>query len=483
MKRLLLLLPLILFALVSCSKEEEAPTPPPTPTYKLSFSAEEGGTVSTEGGTYTQGSKITVTATPGAGFYFLGWSNGQTENPLEIEVKENLTITATFSKKVYSFFEELSEINKSTSWFQTNTNFNKLFLHRSFFNCYVDGIGVTDQCDGNIGYARETGGYIYYDFNQDGNLDLWHHFIKNPWPTNQRGVDVFFDSYSGNNGSYDFYPSLTQIRKALLSDFNNDGGKEIMLFSSGYDSNPFPGDSLAIFIPTQKRYIFLSKTNYYHGGAVGDINNDGLVDIYSSADRLEPTLYINKGDFKFDLNPTYFLGFPEQGPDTYTDELFDLNLDGKLDIISGKMLFYQSQNGEFDYSSGIQLPINLDNAHSTQTPIDYDFLDINQDGLIDLIVTSEINFYQGGRLDILVQNSQKEFKNMTSEYVDNFIFNGNNVWWKWLYIIDFDDDGDLDLLADGLFGEFFNYDRDLLWWENKDNRFINHQIKDYYVNQ
>ena len=86
-------------------------------------------------------------------------------------------------------------------------------------------------------------------------------------------------------------------------------------------------------------------------------------------------------------------------------------------------------------------------------------------------------------MDILVQNSQKEFKNMTSEYVDNFIFNGNNVWWKWLYIIDFDDDGDLDLLADGLFGEFFNYDRDLLWWENKDNRFINHQIKDYYVNQ
>ena len=101
MKRFLYLLPLVLFALASCSKEVETPAPPPTPTYKLSFSAEEGGTVSTEGGTYTQGSKITVTANPDGQYLFKEWSDGSTVNPREITVNSDLTLKATFVKKTY----------------------------------------------------------------------------------------------------------------------------------------------------------------------------------------------------------------------------------------------------------------------------------------------------------------------------------------------------------------------------------------------
>lgn len=101
MKRLLFLLTLSFFALVSCSKEEETPAPPPTPTYTLSFSAEEGGTVSTEGGTYNQGSKITVTATPDGQYLFKEWSDGSTVNPREITVNSDLTLKATFVKKTY----------------------------------------------------------------------------------------------------------------------------------------------------------------------------------------------------------------------------------------------------------------------------------------------------------------------------------------------------------------------------------------------
>ena len=101
MNRFLYLLPLVSFALASCSKEVETPAPPPTPTYKLSFSAEEGGTVSTEGGTYTQGSKITVTATADGQYLFEKWSDGSTINPREITVTSNLTLYATFVKKTY----------------------------------------------------------------------------------------------------------------------------------------------------------------------------------------------------------------------------------------------------------------------------------------------------------------------------------------------------------------------------------------------
>jgi hypothetical protein len=92
---------MVVLTLSSCSKEEQAPAPPPTPTFTLNFSADTGGTVSTEGGTYNQGSKITVTATPDGQFLFKEWSDGSTQNPREITVTSNLTLKAIFIKKTY----------------------------------------------------------------------------------------------------------------------------------------------------------------------------------------------------------------------------------------------------------------------------------------------------------------------------------------------------------------------------------------------
>ena len=124
---------------------------------------------------------------------------------------------------------------------------------------------------------------------------------------------------------------------------------------------------------------------------------------------------INKGDYIFELTYLPFKNFPNalvnlsSGDHTFTGELFDINLDERLDIISGKLLFLQNLEGEFDHSKKIVLPINSDNLHSQQTPLHYDFLDINNDGLVDIIVTSEIDFYQGSRIDILIQTSQNLF--------------------------------------------------------------------------
>ena len=63
-------------SLYSCSTEEEDTTPPPSivatpepeppaPTqFTLTVTAGEGGTVSTEGGTYDEGTEVTISATP-----------------------------------------------------------------------------------------------------------------------------------------------------------------------------------------------------------------------------------------------------------------------------------------------------------------------------------------------------------------------------------------------------------------------------------
>ena len=92
---------LVALALVSCAKEEEVVTPPTPNKYTLTITADTGGSVSSPGGTYNEGSKITVTATPDGMYLFKEWSDGSTTNPREITVTSNLTLKASFIKKTY----------------------------------------------------------------------------------------------------------------------------------------------------------------------------------------------------------------------------------------------------------------------------------------------------------------------------------------------------------------------------------------------
>jgi len=113
MKFYLSLLPtyIIFLTLVfSCSTEEGDTTPPPTvqqPTpdpeppapaqYTLTVTASEGGTVSTEGGTYEEGTEVTITANANEGYSFTGWEgNDNQSNSFTININSNLTIQANF---------------------------------------------------------------------------------------------------------------------------------------------------------------------------------------------------------------------------------------------------------------------------------------------------------------------------------------------------------------------------------------------------
>ena len=73
-------------------------TPAPTPTqYTLTVSSEEGGSVSTEGGTYDEGTTITITATPSEGYEFVGWlGSDETKRELVISVNSNITLSPIF---------------------------------------------------------------------------------------------------------------------------------------------------------------------------------------------------------------------------------------------------------------------------------------------------------------------------------------------------------------------------------------------------
>ena len=105
----LLVIIILSFVIIqSCSTEEEetvapvvqTPQPEPEPEpieYTLTVSAADGGTVSTEGVTFNEGTEVTITASANEGYRFSGWEgNSSTSESLTITLNSNQTYQAIF---------------------------------------------------------------------------------------------------------------------------------------------------------------------------------------------------------------------------------------------------------------------------------------------------------------------------------------------------------------------------------------------------
>ncbi len=140
----------------------------------------------------------------------------------------------------------------------------------------------------------------------------------------------------------------------------------------------------------------LNYRNFYNGGgaAIGDLNNDGLPDIFFTANQGANKLYLNKGNFKFE-DISAKAGFGDKKQWSTGVVLADVNNDGWLDI-------YVSNAGSMTDSSlrRNQLFINHHNLTFTDSAAAY--------GLDNAGYTTQVSFFDydlDGDLDCFMVNN------------------------------------------------------------------------------
>ena len=472
--------------------------------YSLTVTAGEGGTVSTEGGTYDEGTEVTVTATPAEGYEFAGWEGSDsTEASLTITLTANTSLNALFDRSFFvSKSESFSPINQSTGYY----NIQKYFSKNLDINL-PDGNILDLLEDETVYYRTNTRETVFSDFNNDGKVDVF-------------GFATEFDENNGFSVPYGYTPGKFVLKfdyqnseteksyfdseisyaasKMLLNDFDGDGIQEVYMTTMNNKQNFFNSNEQEggdVNLPTLKsKIIKVIDSNSInitdvgnpvgaHGGASGDLNNDGLADfiqvpiiyIEGDDDSRYPKTFLNQGNLEFSEVNTFGDSSLSNYFQirSYTVEVFDLDDDGFLDLIFGSWfgpieetseccwgdnnyvtIFWGDGTGKFFIENSTFLTEeNYLNNGTIIANRSFGFSDFDNDGDIDLVAggtrSDSFGYYDTINVLLFENKGNREFKDITREKIDisSLPINGNGVCYFYsIQSIDKDGDGDIDLV-------------------------------------
>ncbi len=150
-------------------------------------------------------------------------------------------------------------------------------------------------------------------------------------------------------------------------------------------------------VKNQKDFNIFKYRNFYNGGgvAIGDINNDGLPDIYLTGNMVANKLYLNKGNWQFeDISAS--AGIEGNKPWSTGVVMVDINQDGLLDIYVSNAGNLKGNNHDND------LYINNGDLTFTEKAAEYNlaktgfsthasFFDYDKDGDLDAYILNNSN--------------------------------------------------------------------------------------------
>jgi enediyne biosynthesis protein E4 len=230
----------------------------------------------------------------------------------------------------------------------------------------------------------------------------------------------------------------------------------------------------------------LTYPYYFNGGgvAIGDINNDGLEDVYFTGNQVSNKLYLNKGNFKFeDITVSAGVEASEGWKTGVT--MADINQDGWLDIYVCRSAMADSSlrqnllflnNGNLTFTEKADAYGIADNSYSTQGA----FFDFDKDGDLDLFVLNHSLPQYAGFNNMLVNNKRKTSTKFHSKLFENDdgrfrdvsekagIINNVLSFGLGIAVSDLNSDGWTDIYVSNDFNE-----EDYLYMNNRDGTFTN----------
>jgi len=308
----------------------------------------------------------------------------------------------------------------------------------------IGQINFQDQAT-TLGLGYITGntylgnGVSFCDYNNDGWDDIT--------TSTEDGLSVKF--FKNVNGVFTIDPIvlpnlLYQTKQVNWVDFDNDGDKDIFVTSDVNYNRLFENDGNMNFTDITEVAGFPTTTMFTYGASWGDINNDGLLDVFISNRDGTYTytnkLYQNDGDGTF-TDVTVSAGVDDSRL-SFCSAFFDYNNDGWQDIYVSNdkyytvnLLYENNGDGTFtDMSQASQTDLSIDAMTTT-------IGDFNNDGWFDIYVT---NTQEGNSL--LKNNGDGTFTDIATTSGTSF----ESFGWGASFL-DADNDKDLDLYVSGSF--------------------------------
>ncbi len=321
-------------------------------------------------------------------------------------------------------------------------------------------------------------GIAVFDFDNDGDLDIY--VTNGPGANNslysnqlvQSGQVSFVDVGAAAGVGLQNHDSSG----VCAGDVDNDGDKDLYVVGSGYSSHLFENNGDGTFEDiTVSAGVAGPEHFYYSGCSMGDVNNDGLLDIlaattYHPWTHRQPVfvigyipgqepdiLFLNTGGNVFsDASQTSGIlnligeNVPNGESVTWATAMVDIDQDGDVDIMNAE------DAGPGSHERGYMRMLKNDGTgqYTDKSPdvglaipggfMGYAYNDLNCDGNIDFFVTDTGSYLTPGRASRwYLQNADGTF---TNPGLGALV--GTPFGWG-VSSLDYDNDGDTDIFYDG----------------------------------